>query len=281
MIPVEDWIETLCAEQFVLPTLPPEMYAVDLYDHYHINFSGGADSLALALLMKYGYKIPSEKMVLVHMRVDGNPEEKQQLFDWPQTDEYLRYASEKLDIPLVVIWGDKSLEERIRDRKMFPDKSCRFCTSYTKRDVYAKWVRQFDDCKILMLTGERSEESSDRAKEPIFEYHPAQATKRKNREVHWFRPIKNMLKSQVKQLAANYSIELHPCYQWVSRCSCRFCIFNTASEMERVAQLYPDDWEYLKRMELHLGHTMKTKRGKPVLLSEFVNESQVTISDFI
>ncbi|MCT1403855.1 phosphoadenosine phosphosulfate reductase family protein [Paenibacillus sp. p3-SID867] len=273
-------MKRVSADEFVLPSLPSDMYAIDQYDSYHINFSGGADSLALALIMKYGYKIPTEKMVLVHMRVDGDPEKKQ-LFDCPQTDEYLRYASQKLGIPLVVIWGEKSLEERIRDRKMFPDKSCRFCTSYTKRDVYAKWVRQFDNCKILMLTGERSEESSDRAKEPFIEYHPAHATVRKKREVHWFRPIKDMLKSQVKQLAANHDIELHPCYQWVSRCSCRFCIFNTASEMERVAQLYPEDWEYLKRMELHLGHTMKSKRGKPLSLSEFVNESQLTIANFI
>lgn len=158
-------------EQFVLPQLPAEMYAIDQYDQYHICFSGGADSLAVALIMKYGYKIPTEKMVLVHMRVDGDPSVNRQLFDWPQTDEYLKYASRMLDIPLVVIWGDMSLEERIRDRKMFPDKSCRFCTSYTKRDVYAKWARQFDDCKILLLTGERSEESTDRAKEPVFEYH--------------------------------------------------------------------------------------------------------------
>lgn len=270
-------LESISAEQFILPQLPAEMYAIEQYDQYHICFSGGADSLVVALIMKYGYKIPTEKMVLVHMRVDGDPDVNRQLFDWPQTDEYLRYASRMLDIPLVVIWGDMSLEERIRQRKKFPDKSCRFCTSYTKRDVYAKWVRHFDDCKILLLTGERSEESSDRAKEPVFEYHPAHATKRKNREVHWFRPIKDMLKSQVRQLAANYGIDLHPCYQWVSRCSCRFCIFNSSTEMERVSRLYPDDWEYLKRMEQHLGHTMKTKKGRPISLSEFVNESQVSL----
>lgn len=64
---------------------------------------------------------------------------------------------------------------------MFPDSSCCFCTSYMKRDVYAKWVRQIDNCKILLLTGERSEESKERSKKPVFMLHSAHATNKKNR----------------------------------------------------------------------------------------------------
>lgn len=267
------------AEQYVLSDLPQELLDIHSYDEYHINFSGGADSLAVAIVMKYGYKVPAERLRLIHMRVDGDPNDptKRQLFDWPQTDSYLQYASSALGIPLTVIWGEKSLEERIRERGKFPDKPCRFCTSYTKRDVYTKWVRQFDNCKILLLTGERSQESSERASEPVFEYHSAHATLRKNRVVHWFRPIKHLLKFQVKQLAADYGIQLHPCYQWVSRCSCRFCIFNTPAEMEQVARLYPDDFEYLKQLEISIGHTMKSRRGKALPLGVFINEDQIPL----
>ncbi|MFE5321618.1 PAPS reductase/FAD synthetase [Paenibacillus sp. NPDC056579] len=223
--------------------------------------------MATALVALHGYKIPKEKIKLVHMRVDGDPNDptKRQLFDWPQTDAYLQYLSNALDLELFVIWGDMSLEERIRERGMFPSSNCRFCTSYTKRDVYTKWVRQFDNCKILLLTGERSEESTARAEKPEFMYHPAQATGKKNRVVHWLKPIKSMLKFQVRQLAADFGVALHPCYEWVSRCSCKFCIFNTATEMQKTSALFPEDWEYLKQMEWDLDHTMKRKKDMPLL----------------
>jgi len=217
------------ASKYVIPELPSEMLPLYEYDEVHINVSGGIDSVAVVLVALYGYHIPKEKIKLVHMRVDGDPNDptKRQLFDWPQTDEYLHYMSDTLDLPLIMIWGDMNLEERIRDRGMFPSSQCRFCTSYMKRDVYAKWVRQFDNCKILLLTGERSEESTERAAKPVFKYHTAHAVGKKDRLVHWLKPIKDMLKFQVRQLAEDYSIKIHPCYEWVSRCSCKFCIFNT------------------------------------------------------
>lgn len=267
------------AEQYVLPQLPYGMLSMDEYDEVHINVSGGIDSVATTLVAVYGYHIPREKIKLVHMRVDGDPNDKskRQLFDWPQTDEYLEYFAKVLDLPLIIIWGDKSLEERIRDRGKFPDSKCRFCTSYMKRDVYSKWVRQFDDIKILLLTGERSEESTERAEKDVFKVHSANATGKKNRLVHWLKPIKDMLKFQVRQLASDYGIELHPCYEWVSRCSCKFCIFNTTAEMSRTSRLFPDDWEYLKQMERDLGHTMKSKKGKSFALGAFIKEDQIPL----
>jgi 3'-phosphoadenosine 5'-phosphosulfate sulfotransferase (PAPS reductase)/FAD synthetase len=264
-------------EAFVMHELPSEMFPLHEYDEVHINVSGGADSVATVLVAIHGHKIPKEKIKLVHMAVDGDPNDKtkRQLFDWPQTNEYLQYMSKALELPLIVIWGEMNLEERIRDRGMFPSSSCRFCTSYLKRDVYAKWVRQFDNIKILLLTGERSQESTERAEKAVFMVHPAQATNRKNRIIHWLKPIKDMLKTEVRQLCEDYGIKLHPCYEWVSRCSCKFCIFNTTSEMSRTSQLFPDDWEYLKQMERDLDHTMKSKDGKPHSLSSFIKEDQI------
>ncbi|CAM4042612.1 phosphoadenosine phosphosulfate reductase family protein [Paenibacillus alkaliterrae] len=273
------WKTKRSAEDYVLPVLPSEMLPLHEYDEVHVNVSGGADSVATVLVALHGYHIPKEKIKMVHMRVDGDPNDKskRQLFDWPQTDEYLQYLSKTLDIPMIVIWGHMSLEERIRDRGMFPDSQCRFCTSYQKRDVYAKWVRQFDDCKILLLTGERSEESTERAAKKVFQLHSTHAVGRKNRIVHWLKPIKDMLKSQVRQLAADYGIELHPCYEWVSRCSCKFCIFNTSSELQQTSRLFPEDWEYLKQMEHDIGHTMKSKDGKSHSLSAFTKEDQLPL----
>lgn len=40
------------------------------------------------------------------MRVDRDLEgTTNRQFFWPQTDVYLQYLSEKLDLPLIIIWG--------------------------------------------------------------------------------------------------------------------------------------------------------------------------------
>ncbi|WP_169091474.1 hypothetical protein [Paenibacillus sp. PL91] len=51
--------------------------------------------MATILVDIHGYHIPKEKIKMVHMCVDGYPNDKskRQLFDWPQTDEYLQYLS--------------------------------------------------------------------------------------------------------------------------------------------------------------------------------------------
>ncbi|GKS12882.1 hypothetical protein YDYSY3_38820 [Paenibacillus chitinolyticus] len=82
------------AAQFVLNSLPLGLLPLSEYDEVHVCTSGGVDSVATALVALHGYSIPKEKIKLVHMRVDGDPHDKtkRQLFDWPQTDEYLRQA---------------------------------------------------------------------------------------------------------------------------------------------------------------------------------------------
>jgi hypothetical protein len=75
---------------------------------------GGKDSVSIALLLIYEYKVPKGKIKLVHMDIGGG---KESLFDWPQTRPYLHYLTEKLDLDLVIIHGKKGLEERIRDRR--------------------------------------------------------------------------------------------------------------------------------------------------------------------
>lgn len=91
------------AESFVLSELPSEMLPIHEYDEIHLNVSGGANSVATVLVALYGYNIPKEKIKMIHMRVDGDPNDKtkRQLFDWPQTDDYLQYMSKTLNLPLM------------------------------------------------------------------------------------------------------------------------------------------------------------------------------------
>jgi 3'-phosphoadenosine 5'-phosphosulfate sulfotransferase (PAPS reductase)/FAD synthetase len=97
------------------------MLPLEEYKEIHANFSGGKDSVAFVLLLIYGYKIPVSKLKLVHMRIDGlDTDSTKTFFDYPETDDYLKYCSEKLDIPLNIIGSEIGLKERILSRGKFP-----------------------------------------------------------------------------------------------------------------------------------------------------------------
>lgn len=250
-------------------TLPKEMDELTNYK-IHANMSGGKDSIAVVLLLIYGYKVPKENIELVHMRVDADEEA---FFDWKETDSYLEYLARKLGLPLIILKGEKSLKTRIEERKMFPSGRTQFCTSFTKRDVYSKWVRSLGPGRYLCASGERAEESSRRASKPVFQVYKSANAPTKNRIVDWFRPIHHLDASAVWELLRLGEIEPHPCYQYVSRCSCKFCIYLSPNEMKTVSELFPEEFQELVRMEERFNHTMKFEKKEPLSLVDFIRKS--------
>lgn len=256
------------AKRLTIP-LPKDMDDLMSY-RIHANCSGGKDSIAFVLMLIYGYKVPRENIQLVHMRVDGDEEA---FFDWKETDDYLKYLSEKLELPLVILKGEKSLKQRIIDRRKFPSGQTQFCTSYTKRDVYSKWVRSLGPGKYLCVSGERASESARRATKPVFQVYKAANAPTKNRQVDWFRPIHHLDASSVWELMRLAKIEPHPCYNYVSRCSCKFCFYLSPQEMKTVSELFPDEFQELVRMEESFGHSMKFEKGKALYLLDFIKKA--------
>ncbi|MDQ0896412.1 MULTISPECIES: phosphoadenosine phosphosulfate reductase family protein [unclassified Paenibacillus] len=250
---------------------PKELPPLDSFDEIHCNVSGGNDSTAALLYMLYGYNVPKEKVILFHSRVDGPPE-NEVFFDWPEfTESHLDYLSRHFDLPLVTAWDEKGFLRRIEDRGMFPDSSARFCTSYLKRDVYLKYARTRSG-NILCVTGERHEESSRRAGYPSWSISSATA-ETKGRYVYNFRPILHLKKFEVRALLKEAGVKEHMAYNYVSRVSCRWCIFASPDEMKAVAELYPAAWQKLKTLEASLGgHTMKYQKGKRIPLCDFIHE---------
>ncbi|MEF3304188.1 PAPS reductase/FAD synthetase [Paenibacillus sp. GYB003] len=260
---------------YPLVTIPDAMLPFREYTHIDLCVSGGNDSTAMVLSLLHEYKAPKETMRLIHFRIDG-PNENPVFFDWEETDSHLQYLSDFFDIPLVTIWDEKGLKTRIEERGMFPDSMNRFCTSYGKRDCYTKYVRRRrgNGTKTLCCSGELASESNKRSTYPAFQVHPASATKKMNRLVHTFRPVLHFQKQSVRAIMQEHGVKEHACYQYVSRCSCRFCIFLKKSELRTVAQLFPDQFSELKSMEKRMGHTMRFINGQRVPLSEFVGENR-------
>lgn len=51
--------------------------------------------------------------------------------------------------------------------------------------------------------------------------------------------------------------------------------------MQRTSRLFPEDWEYLKQMEVDLGHTLKSRNGGSLSLSDFIQEDQLSLNSIM
>ena len=76
---------------------------LDWYDYFLVSFSGGKDSIALALsLLKKG--VAKERIVLMHQHVDGEPGMDRPFMDWPCTEGYCRAFAKATGIRLLFQW---------------------------------------------------------------------------------------------------------------------------------------------------------------------------------
>lgn len=275
------------------------------YNKYIVSFSGGKDSTAL-LLFLLDNGIPKDRIELWHQEIDGR---EASLFDWEVTPDYCRKVGEAFGVPIYFQWknggfrremtrkdartapisfeqpdssvattgGDRGKPStRLRFPQPSPDLRVRWCSAYLKIDVCATAIRhqdRFKGIRTLVLSGERGEESPQRAKYAILE--PDRADLRNGREprhVDRFRPLRDWKERDIWDLMEKYRVRPHPCYSMgFGRCSCKFCIFGNATQFASAACCSPDQMDTLIRFEKDFGYTLKRdtdlasliRKGKP------------------
>lgn len=264
------------------------------YDRYVVFFSGGKDSLACVLhLIEQGVK--PEKIELHHHLVDGN--EGSTLMDWPVTDAYSQAVAKYLGMEYKTSWRVGGFEaEMLRNnsstgpvmipddkgghskhggdgppgtREKFPqvsaDLKIRFCSSYLKIDVGARYLRhdpRFCQGKTLVVTGERAEESKARSRYKVFEKHRCDlrhGAKYQRHIDHW-RPIHQWEEQAVWEIIRRHGIQAHPAYHigW-GRVSCRQCIFGSKNQWATVLVVAPQAFEKVAEYEKRFGVTIQRK----------------------
>lgn len=273
------------------PEEPFKLLPLDEYDKILVSYSGGKDSLACLLhLLDLG--VPREKIELHHQDVDGHGEA---LMDWPCTPAYVRATGEALGIPVVFSWREGGfVREMLRDnqptapvsyeregqrvslptvrategtRLKFPqvsaDLNVRWCSAYLKIDVFARVIANdpaYQGKKILVVTGERGQESSARAK---YEHAEPHRTDTKRRLVHQWRPILDWKEEQVWEIIERWRVRCHPSYSLgFGRTSCLPCIFSNENQWASVKQLDPERFRRIADLERQFGTTIK--RGESV-----------------
>ncbi|ARR10660.1 phosphoadenosine phosphosulfate reductase family protein [Paenibacillus bovis] len=273
-----------------------ELLPLDQYDKVLIAESAGKDSMA-CLFHMLDLGIPKEKIELWHQSIDGGGEQHTEFLDWPVTESYIEAVGQLYGIKTTYQWrshgiygellrqdsltGDVyHLEDgeirhwpttrgkrstRRRWPAMSADLRTRWCSAYAKIDVFARVLSNHPDYQgskekplnILVVSGERREESANRARYHEVELHRCS---NKKRRVHAWRPVIDWSERQIWDVYEKRRFLPHPAYLlgW-NRTSCFGCIFSTADLWAMMREIAPDRFDRLVRMEKELQHTIDPK----------------------
>jgi len=270
------------------------------YDRYIVAFSGGKDSLAtLIWLLDQG--IDKSTIELHHHDVDGR--EGSKMFDWAVTKSYCESVAAHFQLPLTYSWRIGGIEgeilkenaqsagikyttpdgdvielgtnAKVATRRKFPaivaDLRTRWCSSLVKIDVFSRWLNschRFVGKRILVLTGERAQESVNRAS---YNYAEAHKTNSSKKTVHAIRPILSWGEQRVWDAIKAAGINPHPAYQLgFSRVSCATCIFNGKNEFATIRRINPTQFNGIANLEAEINFTMKAD----INLDEFADKGE-------
>ena len=292
--PAEAFPET---DQDDLSYITDEQYVPDLksYDRIVCFFSTGKDSLASVLhLLELG--VPASKIELHHHNVDGDPEQGQGLMDWPVTLPYGQAVARHLGMEFVTSWREGGIEREMNrqqtrtapvvfykdgqrievggvngplgTRRKFPQQSAslttRWCSSSNKIDVAASYLRndpKFRHQRTLIVTGERAEESSSRARYAVFEPHRTDSRNgRTARHIDHWRAVHGWSEELVWAIIARHRLQAHPAYEiGYGRTSCQWCVFSSKHQWATNRRIAPAGFAKIAAYEKAFGVTIHRK----------------------
>jgi 3'-phosphoadenosine 5'-phosphosulfate sulfotransferase (PAPS reductase)/FAD synthetase len=265
------------------------------YDCYIVYFSGGKDSFA-AFLYMLEIGIEPEKIEFAHHLVDGKEGSdlmdwpctgaycqaaadafgRPIYYSWKVGGferEMLRQeaatAPTMFEIPCGLFdevhvgqAGGKS--GRLGTRRRFPQVShnlnVRWCSGYLKIDVADRAItnqQRFAGIRTLTISGERTDESSNRAKLNWFEVE----SRASGRHVDRWRPMHSWTLEDVWSMMERWRINPHPAYRlhW-GRTGCQMCIFGSANQWASNRKISPSRFGRIGAYEREFGHTIRYER---------------------
>ncbi|MES2784359.1 MAG: phosphoadenosine phosphosulfate reductase [Pseudomonadota bacterium] len=268
------------------------------YDRILVMMSG-KDSLACLLhLIELG--APLGRIELHHHDVDGrHAEPESTLMDWPCTHGYIVALGKAFGVPVLFSHRAGGIErEMLREncgsapivytkangdlvtlasdrckqstRLKFPQVSAslitRWCSSAAKISVSDRLLihdERFRKGRTLVVTGERAEESANRARYAEFEPHRADNRHgRIPRHIDAWRAVHRWTRQQVWQIIARHRCMAHPAYYvGAGRASCMKCVFNSSNAWATIRVVDPAGFAVIASYEQRFGVTIHRTRS--------------------
>lgn len=240
------------------------LHSVDLVK---VSFSGGKDSVGMAIYLHTHFEIPKDKMLLEHYY---NP------FEWEDIINYCRYFADKFGVELkeygneppdeekekVKIYGKRNADnfmiEKIQSHGL-PSVYQKWCFERYKQRVFSYVARRYRKINYIQAVGMRAAESSRRAK---------LEDRGITRDVQPFcYPVFQLSDKEVFELAIKNNIKVHHAYKFFSRTGCPVCPMSPAQDFIILRREYPDVWDralrlFLMSLECDYYRTTDDNRAK-------------------
>lgn len=113
---------------------------------------------------------------------------------------------------------------------------------------------------MLLITGERAQESPRRATYNAIEVHKSDNRDGKKvvRHIDQWRPVLFWDEMEVWEIIAKYKVNVHPAYHLgINRVSCAYCIFASPDQLATVKQILPDQGKRISDYEVEFNHTIR------------------------
>ncbi|WP_407324542.1 phosphoadenosine phosphosulfate reductase family protein [Acinetobacter pittii] len=282
---------------------------LNVYDLIIVSMSGGKDSIAsLLYLIEKG--VDMSKVELWHNLVDG---EGEPFMDWLFMDSYNKQLAKAFNLPIYNSWLMHGFEgemlknnsisheyeietpngniiiprkrakagTRLRYPQQSADLSVRWCSSALKIEVGRRALSnqvRFNNTKILFVTGERREESPNRAKYFQLETHFCDNRNgKKGRLIDAYRPVLDFTERQVWEILERHNVAAPVPYRlgW-SRSSCMTCIYNSPKIWATIKHYFPNRIERIFKYEEQFETTISRKKINVINISEGIQPFNIT-----
>lgn len=231
------------------------------YDWIVVNSSGGKDSQTMLdeVVRQATLAGVKDRVVVVHADL--------QRVEWQGVRDLAERQARHYGVRFEVVrrpQGD--LLQHVRQRRMWPSSTARYCTSDHKRGQVAKlftqlwaespWYQRSRGVRILNCLGLRAAESTARARRLPFTHDQRQSNTR--RTVDTWLPIHAWSEGQVWERIRESGVEHHFAYDLgMPRLSCCFCIFAGRDALLLAGEHNPALLAQYVETEQAIGHTFK------------------------
>lgn len=194
-----------------------------------LSVSGGKDSAAASLHLR--------ELGIEHTRVFADTG-----WENAKTYEYLRGPLTDALGPIVEVRAPETFVQLVRKKRIFPDRTKRFCTVELKVKPIATYLTSFDE-EIVNVVGIRRDESEARKSAAEWEYS-------KTLDCDVWRPLVAWSIADVIAIHRRHGLAPNPLYAMgASRVGCWPCIHARKAEIRLVADTDPARIDEIRALE--------------------------------